>query len=520
MLGEPKVRDIELNELAVEDRGGARGGERDDDGGFRPVSARSNEGEDGSGGDENGMVGVTHNGPNADALGADQDEGGDDDEVIPGNSGKLGACFNFVNSIVGAGVIGLPFAVAECGFVMGFLLLLVVAYFTHFSVNTLVQLGVLVKERSYEGLCRHCFGKAGFAVVSLFMAIFAFGAMCAYLVIVGDTIPVVLDHLFGVQSDRRLVVFLFALVIILPLSLLRDMAALSWSSSLSITADGIIVLLVIARAAYGVSEWPEADRGPIEPEFTFANSSIFAGFGAISFAYVCQHSSFIVFNTLKVPTTREWDRVNTGAVSTAMIMSVLLSLAGYLAFFNQTLPNILNNFPCNDNVSNVARFLLALTMVFTFPMENFVARHSLFAIYHGFSPTLKGSRRMSSAWHFGLTLGLWGVATIIGVAVTDLGIIIELTGALSASMLGFILPAMCHFKVHSLRITWNKSIKAWDKDHPFYRTTLSGRLAALRDFWVPLFMLVVGIVAMIAGTYTAVRDSFEGGATENCVRTE
>jgi hypothetical protein len=41
-----------------------------------------------------------------------------------------GACSNLVNSIVGAGIVGIPFAIKEAGFVAGVLLLILVSYFT------------------------------------------------------------------------------------------------------------------------------------------------------------------------------------------------------------------------------------------------------------------------------------------------------------------------------------------------------------------------------------------------------
>lgn len=45
-------------------------------------------------------------------------------------SGIAGACSNLVNSIVGAGIIGIPFALKESGFVAGVFLLFIVSYFT------------------------------------------------------------------------------------------------------------------------------------------------------------------------------------------------------------------------------------------------------------------------------------------------------------------------------------------------------------------------------------------------------
>lgn len=45
-------------------------------------------------------------------------------------SGIFGASSNLVNSIVGAGIIGIPYALLQCGFVAGILLLILVAWLT------------------------------------------------------------------------------------------------------------------------------------------------------------------------------------------------------------------------------------------------------------------------------------------------------------------------------------------------------------------------------------------------------
>jgi hypothetical protein len=41
-----------------------------------------------------------------------------------------GTCSNLVNSIVGAGIIGIPFALKESGIIAGVILLFLVSYFT------------------------------------------------------------------------------------------------------------------------------------------------------------------------------------------------------------------------------------------------------------------------------------------------------------------------------------------------------------------------------------------------------
>ena len=52
-----------------------------------------------------------------------------------------------MNSIVGAGIVGIPFAIYRSGFVMGILLLMFVAYLVDFGVRLLVQCGIEVNSQ-------------------------------------------------------------------------------------------------------------------------------------------------------------------------------------------------------------------------------------------------------------------------------------------------------------------------------------------------------------------------------------
>lgn len=49
------------------------------------------------------------------------------------------ASFNYINSIVGSGVIGIPYAFHRAGFGLGLLLLILVAYITDYSLILMVS---------------------------------------------------------------------------------------------------------------------------------------------------------------------------------------------------------------------------------------------------------------------------------------------------------------------------------------------------------------------------------------------
>lgn len=68
-----------------------------------------------------------------------------------GKSSELATGFNFVNSIVGAGIIGIPIAIKECGLFMGIFLLILVAFLVDQSVIMLIDCGVQAKKKNFEG---------------------------------------------------------------------------------------------------------------------------------------------------------------------------------------------------------------------------------------------------------------------------------------------------------------------------------------------------------------------------------
>lgn len=96
---------------------------------------------------------------------------------------------------------------------------------------------------------------------------------------------------------------------------------------------------------------------------TFVRPTVFAGFGAISFAFVCQQSSFLVYRSMSDGTVQRWAWVSRWALTIALAMGTVLALGGFLHFGQDTEGNILNNFSTEHKPASVARGFLAVTMV-------------------------------------------------------------------------------------------------------------------------------------------------------------
>ncbi|KAF8829225.1 hypothetical protein HHX47_DHR3000546 [Lentinula edodes] len=242
--------------------------------------------------------------------------------------GLFDSIANMANSILGA---GLPYAISQAGFFMGFLLLVVLCGVTDWTINLIVINAKLSGSHTYIEIMNHCFGSSGRAAVSFFQFSFAFGGMCAFGIIIGDTIPHVIRSIFptlykipvlGLLTNRQFVIFLCTTCVSYPLSLYRDIHKLSRASGLALISMVIIVASVLVEGP-GV---PSILKGDPSMRFSFVNAGIFQAIGVISFA-------FVAMITCDLGVMLEI----TGGVS-ATALAFIFPAACYLKLSNQSLP--------------------------------------------------------------------------------------------------------------------------------------------------------------------------------------
>jgi sodium-coupled neutral amino acid transporter 11 len=143
------------------------------------------------------------------------------------------AMSNMANSIIGAGIIGQPYALRQAGLLTGVLLLIGLTITVDWTIRLIVINSKMSGRDSFQGTVEHCFGKPGLVAISVAQWAFAFGGMVAFGVIVGDSIPHVMEAVFPglgevpvlwMLTNRRFVIFFFIMAISWPLSLYRDIA--------------------------------------------------------------------------------------------------------------------------------------------------------------------------------------------------------------------------------------------------------------------------------------------------------
>jgi sodium-coupled neutral amino acid transporter 11 len=351
---------------------------------------------------------------------------------------------NMANSIIGAGIIGQPYAFRNAGLVTGIILLIGLTITVDWTIRLIVINSKLSGANSFQATVEHCFGKSGLIAISLAQWLFAFGGMVAFCVIVGDTIPRVLDAMFPkladmpflwLLTDRRAIIILFILGISYPLSLYRDIAKLAKASGFALVSMIVIIITVVTQ---GFRVPPES-RGKLKGGILI-HSGIFEAIGVISFAFVCHHNSLLIYGSLKKPTIDRFARVTHYSTGISMAACLLMALTGYLTFGDKTMGNVLNNFPSDNLMVNIARLFFGLNMLTTLPLEAFVCREVMNNYYFPTEPYHPNR-------HLLFTTVLVVSAMFISLLTCDLGIVFELFGATSACALAYILPPLCYMKL-------------------------------------------------------------------------
>ena len=113
---------------------------------------------------------------------------GHDQEDQDGKANQVESTVNMVNGILGAGLLGMPFAFKSCGVVLGLLLLSLCLYASRLSLYMLAQLGHATGLRSYEELAQLAFGRTGTYAVNVCVVLLNIGNIIAYMNIFVDTV--------------------------------------------------------------------------------------------------------------------------------------------------------------------------------------------------------------------------------------------------------------------------------------------------------------------------------------------
>ncbi|EMP31913.1 Sodium-coupled neutral amino acid transporter 1 [Chelonia mydas] len=122
------------------------------------------------------------------------------DEYIPGTTSLRMSVFNLSNAIMGSGILGLAFALANTGIILFVFLLTSVTFLSIYSINLLLICSKETGCMVYEKLGEQVFGTPGKMIVFGSTSLQNTGAMLSYLFIVKNELPSAIKFLMGKEE--------------------------------------------------------------------------------------------------------------------------------------------------------------------------------------------------------------------------------------------------------------------------------------------------------------------------------
>lgn len=187
---------------------------------------------------------------------ADIEELTDEAQSSSLNQASFFSCYVcLANTLLGAGMLGLPYAFSHTGWVLGSLLICLCGCCSMFALHCLsICARRTEKPSSFYAVAMLAAPKYVF-LIDLAVAIKCFGVATSYLIILGGLMPEAMEQMGAsdVWRNRQLWVCISAIIVV-PLSCLHSLENLKFASTFSLVFVFILALIIVlfAVSAFGL----------------------------------------------------------------------------------------------------------------------------------------------------------------------------------------------------------------------------------------------------------------------------
>uniref|UniRef100_A0AAY4D9C0 Amino acid transporter transmembrane domain-containing protein n=1 Tax=Denticeps clupeoides TaxID=299321 RepID=A0AAY4D9C0_9TELE len=386
----------------------------------------------------------------------------------PGHASFGMSVFNLSNAIMGSGILGLSYAMANTGIVLFSILLFGVAALSLYSVHLLLvtaKEGGRASSLIYEKLGERAFGWPGKMAAFGSITLQNIGAMSSYLFIVKYELPEVIRAFLGLEQssgewylDGNYLVVFVSMGVILPLSLLKNLGYLGYTSGFSLSCMVFFLGVLIYKKtqlpcplANGSSLYPASNHSPhpddvedmCTPKYFIFNSQTAYTVPILAFAFVCHPEVLPIYSELKDRSRKKMQRVSNLSILAMLIMYMLSALFGYLTFYENVEAELLHTFTKVykfDTLLLMVRLAVLTAVTLTVPIVLFPIRSSIITL-------LCNGQEFSWLRHIFIAAAILVFNNLLVIFVPTIRDIFGFIGSSAATMLIFILPAGFYLKL-------------------------------------------------------------------------
>uniref|UniRef100_A0A8C2Q0A1 Solute carrier family 38 member 3b n=1 Tax=Cyprinus carpio TaxID=7962 RepID=A0A8C2Q0A1_CYPCA len=365
--------------------------------------------------------------------------------------------FNLGNAIMGSGILGLAYAMANTGILLFLFLLTAVAGLSCYSIH------LLLKSSGIVGKMRHIF----------FISVLY--AMSSYLYIVKSEFPLVLQAFLKADTSSgewylngNYLVVLVSLSVILPLALMKQLGYLGYTSGFSLSCMVFFLSAVIYKKFQILCPFEEFSSNSTLAQAHVANVTVNHGYHnghvmvddsncspqmftinthtaytipILAFAFVCHPEVLPIYTELRNPTQRKMQHISNISILIMYTMYFLAALFGYLTFYTNVEAELLHTYSRIDPYDALilcVRLAVLPAVALTVPIVLFPVRRAI-------QEMMFPNKTFNWIRHVAIAVILLTFINILVIFAPNILGIFGIIGATSAPCLIFIFPAAACF---------------------------------------------------------------------------
>uniref|UniRef100_A0A336MRI7 CSON000253 protein n=1 Tax=Culicoides sonorensis TaxID=179676 RepID=A0A336MRI7_CULSO len=406
-------------------------------------------------------------------------------EVEKPNS-TMGSLAHLLKSSLGTGILAMPAAFKNAGLLFGALGTIIVGLICTHCVHILVKTSHNVAKKTkipvlgfaetaervfeYGPMPLRPFSRAAKEFIDYALMATYYSAGCVYILFIAESAKLATDLILDISWDVRI----YIVVIIIPVLLIGQVRTLKFLVPFSMIANIFIVIVFAITLYYMFNEPLNFDDKPLMAE-SIGTLPLF--FSTVIFAMEGIGAVMPVENEMAKP---QHFLGCPGVLNTAMFTVIALysslGFFGYVRFGDDVKGSVTLNLPAEDLLSQIAQYLIALAILFTFGLQFYIPMDILMKKIKDKLP-----KNNQSLIQIGIRTGIMLVMASVAAAVPDLEPFISLVGAIFFSTLGLLVPSIVETVFH------------WDDLGKFNWI-----------LWKNILLGIFSILALIAGSAVSV----------------
>jgi amino acid permease len=279
-----------------------------------------------------------------------------------------------------------------------------------------------------------------------------------YSGILGDVFTPLLESA-GLPSNlngRSSNIIIITLALLFPMSLIKNLSALAFTSILGFASIAYTVLFIVIRSldgTYTLGTGKFVTDGVLAALPKFAKSSMWnfdftslVLMSNLGLAYIAHYNGPAFYRELSNTNSQRFTKMVRIAFVVLTLIYIVTMAAGYSTFGDVCQGNLLLNYHPSDILSTLGRVATGFSILFGFPLVAAGAREGVAGFCSGLGNNAVGDDKN----HALLVAGILLFVTMISCTVTDVSLVVGLTGAAMGSTIVYIIPAIIYHRAVGL----------------------------------------------------------------------